>query len=101
MPITRIEMISIAPKSQEASSQRQNEVSKSFAEQTQIQAGFHKEIQHNSQQTTKSAKGENGEYRFDAKEKGNNSYKNQGNKNKKKNQKEDNEIKLSNFDIKI
>lgn len=101
MPISRIDMISIAPKSQEVTQHRQGEISKSFAEHVQIQAGFNKEITHNSQQTVKSTKSENKEKRFDAKEKGSNSYEGQGTKRQKQESKEETEIKLSSFDIKI
>lgn len=103
MPITPIEMITMAPKSQEASHYKQNEVQKSFAEQTQLAASYSKEVKHNSQQTIKATKSENNEYRYDAKEKGNGSFSEKENKNKKKDQEtgDEKEIKLSSFDIKI
>lgn len=101
MPISRIDMISIAPKSQEVSQYRQGEVSKTFAEHVQIQAGFQKEIAHNSKKTEKPTNSENKEKRYDAKEKGNNTYEGQDSRKEKKESKKETEIKLSNFDIKI
>lgn len=103
MPITPIEVITMAPKSQEASHFKQNEVQKTFAEHTQLAASYSKETKHNSQQTIKATKSENNEYRYDAKEKGNGSYSEQEKENKKKKQEtdKDKEIRLSNFDIKI
>lgn len=101
MPISRLDMISMAPKTQEVTQYRQGEISKTFAEHVQIQSGFHKEIDHNSKQTVKSAKSENKEQRYDAKEKGSNSYEGQSAKKQKKEPEDKTEIKLSNFDIKI
>ncbi|ROR30795.1 hypothetical protein EDD66_102450 [Mobilisporobacter senegalensis] len=101
MPISRLDMISMAPKSQEVTQYKQGEASKTFAEHVQIQSGFQKEVIHNSQQAVKSTKSENKEKRYDAKEKGSNSYEGQGTKKEKKESKDKTEIKLSNFDIKI
>ncbi|BCN31504.1 hypothetical protein [Anaeromicropila herbilytica] len=105
MPITQLDMISMAPRSQEASQYKHIETTKLAAEQNQISTQFNQEIKHNSQQTTKTNKTENNEYRYDAKEKGNSTYYNQNdNKKKKKSEtkkEEDKQIKLSNFDIKI
>ena len=101
MPISRIDIITMPPKTQEASQYKQNELTKSFSEQAQLQSGFQKELSHNSQQTVRTLKGENTEKRYDAKEKGNQSYEGQGSKKKHNQSKENKEIKTSNFDVKI
>lgn len=106
MPITQLDMISMAPKSQEASQIKHTETVRTAHEQAQISTDFKKEVKHNSMQTTKATKSEIAEYRYDAKEKGNNtySYPYQQQKKKKKqdgDKKENTPIKLSNFDIKI
>jgi hypothetical protein len=105
MPITQLDMISMAPRSQEASQIKHIETTKLANEQNQLNTQFNHDIKHNSMQTTKANKTENNEYRYDAKEKGNNTYYNQNQKKQKKHNeersKEDQPIKLSNFDIKI
>lgn len=101
MPITRIEMVAATPRTQEATHQRQNEVARNFAENANITDHFHDQIQHNGQQTVKTSKSEDKEKRYDAKEKGKNSYQGKDQKKEKNDSKEENEIKLSSFDIKI
>lgn len=85
MAISPVEMISLAPKSQEASFQKHTEVQKPTVEQQVLTAKMHTEIRHNSTQAVPTKKSDNPEYRYDAKEKGNNSYEGQGKKQKKKN----------------
>jgi hypothetical protein len=94
MPITPIEVVTMAPKSQEASVFKHQEVQKTFNDQAIFNSEFKQEIQHNNNQTVKTSKGENKEYRYDAKEKGNNSY--MGKKQKKK-QKENESDKKGNI----
>lgn len=101
MPISRIDIITIPPKTQEATQHKQNELTKNFAEQSQLQSGFQKEVLHNSQQTVRTLKGENTEKRYDAKDKGNQSYEGQGSKKRNSDSKENKDIKTSNFDVKI
>jgi len=103
MPITPIEIAAIAPKSQEASHYKQHESQRPINEQAQISSKFNNEIHHNNLQTVKTNKSDNKEYRYDAKEKGNNSY---AGSNQKKKQKEKEEAAKDNFrsgsiDIKI
>lgn len=86
MSITPIDMATMAPKSQEVTLHKQQESQKPFQEQLQASSQFKNEIRQNSRQTVKTSKGDNPEYRYDAKEKGNNSY--NGNKQKKKKEKE-------------
>lgn len=85
MAISPVEMISMAPKSQEASFMKQSEVHKPNVEQQVMTAKMNQEIKHNSTQAVPTKKSNNPEYRYDAKEKGNNSY--QGKEQKKKDSK--------------
>ncbi|MFV0342290.1 MAG: hypothetical protein ACK5JH_05265 [Anaerocolumna sp.] len=88
MPITRIEVAAMAPKSQDASLYRQQQIQKPVNEQIQIHQHINSEIKHNNQQTVKMQKSENNEYRYDAKEKGNNSHSGKKGKKKKDSEKE-------------
>lgn len=74
MPITPIEVAAMVPKSQDASYHRQQQTQKPVNEQIQIHQHINNEIKHNNQQAVKLQKGDNKEYRYDAKEKGNSSY---------------------------
>lgn len=85
MAISPVEMISMVPKSQEASFMKQTEMHKPNVEQQVMAAKMNQEIKHNSTQTVATNKSVNPEYRYDAKEKGNNSY--QGKEQKKKDSK--------------
>lgn len=101
----KVESISLAPKSQEASHMHQNQIHKEQAKQDNIQSGFAYQINHNAKQTVKSSKSENGDYLERNKEK------NQKKKDNKENQKKLEKKKESNnatsnkgkalFDIKI
>lgn len=99
-------MISIAPRSQEASQQHINEHQRTSAAQSSVAQQFGKHVKDSAEVVTQTLKGEQNEYRYDAKEKGNGSYhggNRKGNKKKEeeKEKKKTEEIKLSNFDIKI
>ena len=87
MPITPIEIAAMAPKSQEASLYKHQESQKPLNDQIVIGQQINNHIKHNSQQTVETIKSENKEYRYDAKEKGNNSYSGSKEKKKKKNNK--------------
>jgi hypothetical protein len=82
MPITPIEIASMAPKSQEVTHYKVQESQRPMHEQALINSHIKNEIRHNNIQTVKTNQSENKEYRYDAKEKGNNS--NTGSKQKKK-----------------
>lgn len=104
MPIRPIDIYTMAPKSQEASQIKQFESAKALHEQEQLSSSFKQVVEHKSQQTTKSEKGENKDYRYDAKEKGNNSYSGGEKKKKKKEEKlheKEKGIQTSSFDMKI
>lgn len=103
MSITPIEMVSMAPKSQEVSLHKQQEVQKPINDQIQVNNQFKNEIRHNSHQTVKTSPSDNPEYRYDAKEKGNNSYSgsNSKKKSKDKNQNTKSDNKTGSIDIRI
>lgn len=88
MSITPIEMISIPTKSQEASLVKSIEHQKPTNEQLTFGAKFQQEIKHQSEKTVATTKGDNPEYRYDAKEKGNHSFNQQQKKQNKKDKKE-------------
>lgn len=106
MPIRPIDMITVAPRSQEASNQQIHEQHRAETAQSNVAQQFGKHVREGSEVVIQTSKGEQTEYRYDAKEKGNGSY--HANKHKRekkgKEEKEQNkteEIKLSNFDIRI
>lgn len=104
MPIRPIDMISIAPRSQEAANQHLNSQNKAEHAQSNMVQQFSKHVKENAEVVIQASKGEQKEYRYDAKEKGNGSYSGQNNKGKKKKnegEKKPKEIKQGNFDIKI
>ncbi|MFU0826591.1 MAG: DEAD/DEAH box helicase [Lachnoclostridium sp.] len=74
MSITPIEIATMAPKSQEVTPYKQQEYQKPLNDQLLIGQQLNHQIQKESQQTVRTFKSENQEYRYDAKEKGNNSY---------------------------
>lgn len=105
MPIIPIETAVMAPKSQDASMVRHQQVQKPQNDQMHIQQQFNSEIKHNNQQTVKMQKSDNHEYRYDAKEKGNGSYsgsmKKKGEKDKKENKKSKQSTWTGSIDIRI
>jgi hypothetical protein len=105
MPIKPIDIVTMPPKSQEVSIYKQHEVQKPLNEQMHLNNQLNNEIQHNQQQTTKTVKSENREYRYDAKEKGNNSYDGSGCHGQKKKKEEETAPKdhfhTGSIDIKI
>ena len=104
MPIRPIDMISVAPRSQEASHQQINDQHRMTSAQENVVQQFGKHIKDSAEVVIQTSKGEQKEYRYDAKEKGNGSYSgrnSKGKKNKDNGQEKPEEIKLSNFDIKI
>jgi hypothetical protein len=105
MPIRPIDIISIPNRSQEASLVHHESIQRAQQAHSQLNEKFNKDVKHNSEQTVKTAKSENTEYRYDAKEKGNNSYQGKQNQGKKRTAKqEDTKPKSSNgskFDITI
>ena len=88
MPITRLDMISMAPKTQEATAFKHQETQKPMQDQSNFQMQMKAEIQQHLTQTTKSSETYK-QKKYDAKEKGNGSYGGSGQGQKK--QKEDEE----------
>lgn len=105
MSITPIEVLSMATKSQEASLLKQVEHQKPLSEQVAIASDLKEQLQRNSEQTKAPTKSEYPEYRYDAKEKGNNPYYNQSKKKEKKKTDSDKKDTLNNqhrgIDIRI
>ena len=105
--ITPIEMYTMAPKSQEASNIRHGEQVRDASQQAGIAQNISKQANDNTQRTVKMSETENPEYRYDAKERGNNEYSSDGQKKKKKEEEEkDGGLKNSStrpggFDIRI
>ena len=106
MPIRPIDMMSIAPRSQEASHQHLNAQQKIEHAQQSMAEQFSKHVKAEAEVVIQTSKSEQNEYRYDAKEKGNNSYSGQ-NQRRKKGKKGENtgekteEKKSGNFDIRI
>lgn len=104
MPIRPIDMISIAPRSQEASQQHMGDQNKLAHAQENAAQQFSKHVKQNAEVVVQASKGEEKEYRYDAKEKGNGQYRGSGKKGKKQSkeeQKKSKSDKRSSFDIRI
>ena len=84
MPITPIEMLSIATKSQEASLVKQAQHQRPISEQISMEEKFNEDIKHRSEATVAPTKGDTPEFRYDAKERSNNPYYYQAQKKKEK-----------------
>lgn len=74
MPIRPIDIITMAPKSQEVTSYKHAEDQKPIREQLQINQNFQQTVEHNSQKTVAMSGGDALNFTYDAKEKGNNEY---------------------------
>lgn len=99
-------MITVAPRSMEASQQHLQEQHKTENAQSNVAQQFVRHTKENAEVVIQTSKGEQQEYRYDAKEKGNGTYsKSKGRarkaKKKDKEKKEAEDIKRSSFDIKI
>lgn len=105
MPITRLDMISIAPKTQEAGNQRQQEIERPMTNQQNIAGSVQQQARQMETQTNKMTQTKNDETKYDAKEgRGNASYGGSSDKKKEQEQKEAEERKRmfgSTFDITI
>lgn len=102
MPIRPIDMLSMPSRSQEASQVHQSENHKMAQTQERLGAQFSTDVKHNAQQTVKTNKSENPEYRYrDGKGNSPQYSGNQQKKEKKKQEDSEKEIKTSNFDLRI
>lgn len=100
MPISPIDFISIAPKSQEVSHVQSGHEARQEQANAAVNVQFQQQVEHNSRQTVQKANADNEKYRYDAKEKGNNSGQN---RKKKKNSGKsgENKEKPQHFDMKF
>lgn len=89
--ITPIEMYTMVPKSQEASNIRHGEQARDASQHAQIVQNIAHEANENTQRTVRMSEAENPDYRYDAKEKGNNEYSPDGDRKKKKDEEEEQE----------
>lgn len=104
MAIGPIEMTGMVTRSQDISLFKQNEDNKPFIDQSNIQVNVQKKVQDQNQQVNNADNAEYHEYRYDAKEKGNGSYQDNRNRNKKDKKKEDGTVVVkqsSGFDMRI
>ena len=85
MPISPIDFITIAPKSQEVSHVQAGHEDRQAQANAMVNTQFQQHVMQNSRQTVQKANADNEKYRYDAKEKGNNS----GQSRKKKKNAED------------
>ena len=86
MSIRPIDIVTIAPKSQEASQMHYNEVRGRNNAESAVAQTFDRTEKHDSRRTVQASKGETQSYRFDAKDGGNGSYSGNGKKKKKSGQ---------------
>lgn len=91
MSITPLETLAVAPKSQEASTFRTNQLQKEAGQQTQIAGTVQQQAQQKLNRTEKTSQNDATPFKFDAKEKGNNSYYQQEQKERKKKEEEQKE----------
>lgn len=107
MSIRPIDLVTIAPKSQEVSQVHFNEMRGRDHAEAAVAQNFQRTEEHNKQRTVQAKKGDTREYKFDAKDSSGNSY--YGNGKKKDKGKEENEKEKNRphnpyaggFDIKI
>lgn len=87
--ITPIEMYTMVPKSQEASNIRHAEQAKDASQQAGITQQINKQAEDNTRRTVRMTETDNPEYRYDAKERGNNEYSSNGERKKKEKREEE------------
>lgn len=91
--ITPIEMYTMVPKSQEASNVRHGEMARDASQQAQVVQNINRQAEANTQRTVAMSEADNPDYRYDAKEKGNNEYSSDGDRKNKKENKDEQESK--------
>lgn len=104
MAIGPIEMTGMVTRSQDISLFKQNEDNKPMIDQSNIQISVQKKAHDQNQQVNQADNAEYHEYRYDAKEKGNGSYQDNRNKNKKDKKEEDGKVVIkqtAGFDMRI
>lgn len=104
MAIGPIELNGMVSRSQDVSLFKQNEDNKAMVDQSNILNNVQKKVQDQTKQVNSSEGTEYLEYRYDAKEKGNGSYRENKDRNKKQKSKEDGKVTIkqtSGFDMRI
>lgn len=104
MPITRLDMISMAPKTQEAGAYKQQEVQRPATQQHNIAGTVQQQARQQETQTVRSNKTENEEQKYDAKERGKGAYGGSSEKKKEQEKKEEEQrmrMRGSTFDITV
>lgn len=104
MPITRLDMISMAPKTQEAGAYKNQEVRHPNTQQHNIAGTVQQQARQQETQTVRSNKTENEEQKYDAKERGKGAYGGSSGNKKEQEQKEEEQRKImrgSTFDITV
>ena len=89
--ITPIEMYTMVPKSQEASQVRLGEQTKDMSRAAEITQHIEQNANDNANRTVRMSEATNPEYRYDAKEKGNNEYHSGGGRGRGEEQEEEEE----------
>lgn len=104
MPITRLDMISMAPKTQEAGAYKQQEVQHPNTQQHNIAGTVQQQARQHETQTVRSNKTENEEQKYDAKDGGRGAYGGSSGKKKEQEKKEEEQrmrMRGSTFDITV
>ena len=104
MPITRLDMISMAPKTQEAGAYKNQEVQHPNTQQHNITGTVQQQARQNETQTVRSNKTENEEQKYDAKDGGKGAYGGSSGKKKEQEKKEEEQrmrMRGSTFDITV
>lgn len=105
MPITRLDMISMAPKTQEAGAYKQQEVQHPTNQQQQIAGTVQQQARMQETQTVRSNKTENEEQKYDAKDRGKGAYGGSSGRKSKEEEKKEEEQRMrmrgSTFDITV
>lgn len=105
MPITRLDMISMAPKTQEAGAYKQQEVQHPTNQQQHIAGTVQQQARMQETQTVRSNKTENEEQKYDAKDRGKGAYGGSSGRKSKEEEKKEEEQRMrmrgSTFDITV
>lgn len=104
MPITRLDMISMAPKTQEAGTYKQQEVQHPNTQQHNIAGMIQQQVRRQETQTVRSNRTENEEQKYDAKEQGKGAYGGSPGQRKEQEKKEEEQrmkMRGSTFDITV
>ena len=104
MPITRLDMISMAPKTQEAGAYKNHEIRHPNNQQQNIVGTVQQQARQQETQTVRSNKTENEEQKYDAKERGKGAYGGSSENKKEQEKKEEEQRRImrgSTFDITV